>query len=320
MFDRFLYDNLILSYHRIVDNKNQINSEINSISVTTETFEGQIKLLKKKFNIVSIDEILKIDNRFENNLAITFDDGYKDNLTHAVPILEKYNVPATIYITTRFLENKLDMWWYEIEKIIWQKDKLDFYFLDKKYYFDIKEENNKKNCYKKLSLLFKSLSYLDQNKLLEQITKTKERIQFRDKILNKSDLIQLDQKKNITIGSHTHTHANLAILNDYECKKELLLSKQILENILNKKIAHFAFPYGSKKDAGFREANLVRDAGYQSAVTTQSGGKINSNLYLIPRVHIGENHDGWKLLIKLTWLYKIYYYIRFNFFNTKIFF
>ena len=126
MFDRFLYNNLILTYHRIVENKNQTNSEINSISVTTETFEKQIKLLKKKFNIVSIDEILKIDNKFRKNLAITFDDGYKDNLTNAVPILEKYDVPATIYVTTRFLENKWDMWWYEIEKIIWQKDKLDF--------------------------------------------------------------------------------------------------------------------------------------------------------------------------------------------------
>lgn len=320
MFDRFLYNNFILTYHRIVENKNQINSEINSISVTTETFEGQIKLLKKKFNIVSIDEILKIDNKFKNNLAITFDDGYKDNLTNAVPILEKYDVPATIYVTTRFLENKWDMWWYEIEKIIWQKDKLDFNFLNKEYCFDLKEENNKKKCYKKLSLLFKNLSYLEQNKLLEQITKTKERVQFKNKILDKSDLIELSQKKNITIGSHTHTHANLAILNDDECKKELLLSKQILENILNKEIAHFAFPYGSKKDAGFRESKLVKDAGYQSAVTTQLGGKISNNVYLIPRVHIGENHEGWKLLIKLTWIYKIYYYIRFNFFNTKIFF
>ena len=112
----------------------------------------------------------------------------------------------------------------------------------------------------------------------------------------------------------------MAILSDDDCKKELLLSKKILENILNKKIVHFAFPYGSKKDAGFRESNLVKDAGYQSAVTTQLGGKINNNVFLIPRVHIGENHDGWKLLIKLTWIYKIYYYIRFIFFNTKIFF
>jgi len=320
MFDRFLYNNLILTYHRIVENEKQIDSEISSISVTTKTFERQIKLLKKKFNMVSIDEILKINNKYKKNLAITFDDGYKDNLIHAVPILEKYDVPATIYITTRFLENKWDMWWYEIEKIIWQKDKLDFHFLNKKYYFDLKEENNKKKCYKKLSLLFKNLSYSDQNKLLEQITKTKEKVQFKNKILNKSDLIQLDKKKNITIGSHTHTHANLAILSDNDCKKELLYSKKILENILNKEIAHFAFPYGSKKDAGFRESNFVKDAGYQTAVTTQLGGEINNNLYLIPRVHIGENHDGWKLLIKLTWIYKIYYYIRFNFFNTKIFF
>ena len=313
MFDRFLYDNLILSYHRIVENKNQINSEINSISVTTGTFEKQIKLLKKKFNIVSIDEILKIDNKVKNNLTITFDDGYKDNLTNAVPILEKYDVPATIYVTTRFLENKCDMWWYEIENIIWKKDKLDFNFLNKEYYFDLKEENKKKKCYKRLSLLFKNSSYLNQNKLLEEITRKKERTQYRDKILNKSDLIELSKKNIITIGSHTHTHANLAILDNDDCNKELLISKRILENILNKKVIHFAFPYGSAKDAGGREARLVRDAGYKTAVTTQPGGRINDNFFLIPRVHVGENHSGWKLLIKLTWIYKIYYFLKSKF-------
>lgn len=320
MLKQFLCNNIILTYHRVINDSVQVNSEIKSISVSTQTFESQLLLLKEKFNIVSIDELLKLNtNTSKKNLAITFDDGYKDNLINALPILEKYNLPATIYITTRFLEGKCDIWWYEIEKIVWDNTELNFIFLNKQYNFKIGSESQKKRCYKTLSLMFKNLNYSNQNILLEQITKTKKRLQFNKEVLNKSDLIEITKKNNFVIGSHTHTHANLAVLSDEDCISELSISKQILENTLGNKIVHFAFPYGSDKDATLREASLVEKAGYESAVTTQLGFKLKKNFFLIPRIHIGENHTGWKLLIKLTWLYKIYYFLRFKIFSTKIF-
>ena len=79
-------------------------------------FAEQMSYLSEDHEVVSMDELvahLEGDSK-EFVVAVTFDDGYKDNLTHALPILEQYNIPATIYITTRFPEGDTWMWWYEI--------------------------------------------------------------------------------------------------------------------------------------------------------------------------------------------------------------
>ena len=59
-------------------------------------------------------------------ITITFDDGYKDNLLNALPILEKLKIPASIYITTRFLNKEVDIWWYEINDVIQNQSNLSF--------------------------------------------------------------------------------------------------------------------------------------------------------------------------------------------------
>ena len=67
-------------------------------------------------------------------IVITFDDGYNDNLLHALPVLEKYQVPASIYITTRFLEEHAWMWWYELKEAIKDKSVLSFEYEKKNFH------------------------------------------------------------------------------------------------------------------------------------------------------------------------------------------
>ena len=66
-------------------------------------------------------------------ITITFDDGYKDNLDYALPILEKFKVPATVYVTTRFLEGDTWMWWYELKEEIKNKGTPLFDFIKLSY-------------------------------------------------------------------------------------------------------------------------------------------------------------------------------------------
>ena len=105
----------VLMYHRVLPD-DLIKEDLDiGMAVTSSNFEKQIKVLKSKYKIVSMNEfnenLKKKKKQFM--IAITFDDGYKDNLTYALPILEKFEVPATIYITTRFLNDNAWMWWYE---------------------------------------------------------------------------------------------------------------------------------------------------------------------------------------------------------------
>ncbi len=314
MLNKLIFDDSILSFHRISKRQNKkesLNSDLSSLTISKNDFEKQIVTLKKYFNIIDLNKILssKNDNK-KRNIVLTFDDGYKDNFTNALPILRKHKVPATIYITTRFLKNKCDIWWYEIENFISKNSQLKFRFLKKDYSFSLNNEFNKKKCFRVLSLLFKELDYNQQNNLLQKITKKKIRHQYKNELLNKKDLIKLNNNYLITIGAHTHNHISLTCLDDKNCINELKKSKKILEDLLKKKIHHFAYPYGSKKDATLRESHLVKEVNFKSAVTTQIQFHRIKNKFLIPRLHINSKDQGIILLLKLSWLYKIYQMIK----------
>ena len=108
----------------------------------TSKFAEQMSFLAENHEVVSMDGLVdylesepdRDSNKFV--VAVTFDDGYKDNLTHALPILEQYNIPAVIYITTRFLEGDTWMWWYELWDYIEETDLLEvnYFEISKKSY------------------------------------------------------------------------------------------------------------------------------------------------------------------------------------------
>ena len=310
MINNFFVKKNIITYHRISNKK--INDPL---SISLETFENQIKLLVSKFSIISLDRILEKDLPNGNYIAITFDDGYRDNLLNAVPILEKYKVPATIYITSRFLEGKCEMWWYELKKFIDENELISFIYDEKNYKYILKSYNLKNKAFKQISSLFKKLKYEQQNKLLEIITKNTKRIKYTNDLLNVDDLIKLNSKELITLGAHTHNHIALSYLNDSECLDELLTSKKIIEKIINKKVIHFAYPYGGEKEISEREPKVLKSLGYLSAVTTQLNISEKYKNYLLPRIYISERDIGKFLILKLTVFYRIYFFLKFKLFK-----
>src|ERR1700759_3055747 len=89
---------IVLMYHRV----DKVDTNPWSICVSPENFEKQIRFLKQNFNIITVDELviqLRSNTINQNAVCITFDDGYADNYIHAKPVLEKYNCPATFFIT-----------------------------------------------------------------------------------------------------------------------------------------------------------------------------------------------------------------------------
>ena len=109
----------ILNYHRVLPS-NKIDNSLVNISVSTDNFLYQLQYLKKNFDLISLDDLLlhlkSKSNEFK--IAITFDDGYKDNLDYAYPLLEKFKAPATIYIITKFINNNFIPWWVKLDHFI----------------------------------------------------------------------------------------------------------------------------------------------------------------------------------------------------------
>lgn len=102
----------ILLYHRVAN----VKTDPHLLCVSPENFRNQIQYLKENFKIVPLVKLVqdtrtgKIQN---NNLAITFDDGYSDNLYNALPILEEFNIPATIFLTVGYIGQDKPFYWDE---------------------------------------------------------------------------------------------------------------------------------------------------------------------------------------------------------------
>jgi len=297
----------ILMYHRILpDEKIKEESDI-GLAISCSNFENQIKMLKSKYKIYSMDEF--IDNLKKGKskfmLTITFDDGYKDNLLYALPILEKFEVPALIYITTNFLEQNVNLWWHELMETIQNRSAINFNYEKQNFDFILKNQKQKFSTYNNLRKIFLKLKIDKQIELLEKITGTKKRKNYSKICLNKKEVKILDNHTLITIGSHTHNHLNLKILSNEEIQYEINKSLEILEDLLNHKIKHFCYPYGGKTHASTREYNIIEKLNLSSAVTSRIYPIKCYNPFSLPRIYVDKNICDKALMNHLSGFYNL---------------
>ena len=107
---------VVLIYHRVKD----LEVDTQMLAVSPNHFEKQIEYLKANYKILSLQELISCLNkkRIPNkSVVITFDDGYADNLHEAAPVLVKYNIPATIFISSGMIDSNLEFWWDSLEYI-----------------------------------------------------------------------------------------------------------------------------------------------------------------------------------------------------------
>ena len=282
----------ILNYHRVLPS-NKIDNSLVNISVSTDNFINQLNYLKKNFNIISLDELLlhlkSKSNEFK--IAITFDDGYADNLNYAYPILEKFNVPATIYIITKFINNKSIPWWI----------KLDYFIKNQKKIASTKKKLF--NFYKNKLLSSDQLA-IDKNVL--SILGKNNKLKCNKIFLEQKEIQYLSKQKLITIGSHSHSHYNFSQLTEELTLSEFKTSKSILEKIINKRILHFSYPYGGYQNINFKFNKLLKNLGYLSAVTTVRKKLYMSDQFELPRVFINNDNHLFRLKLKLLGFRKFY--------------
>ena len=297
----------ILVYHRVVKDE-EIEEDLElGLTVSCSNFEKHIKEIKSKYKICSMDEFVRNLKKKTNEfmVAITFDDGYKDNLYQALPILTKHEVPASIYVTTRFLNQEVDIWWYELGEVIQNREEINFQYKEKKFNFLLDNKKRKFLAYQNLMKLFKSLKIDAQHELMEKITNTKKRKNYSHICLNSEEILILEKNPLITIGSHGHNHQNLKILSDDELKYEVTKSLEVLENLINRKVKHFAYPFGGKDQVSTREYNVIEDMNFDSAVIGSVFPIKDCNFFSLPRIYVGKNTCEKTLINHLSGFYNL---------------
>lgn len=259
----------ILMYHRILPH-DEITDDPTTVrnSVSTFRFEEQISFLAMNYCVVTLNE-LRIQEKKPDLMpvVVTFDDGYKDNLVHALPILKKYNVPATIYVATSMTEGNGVVWWHESWRILQKLNRLEVEWKGKTLIWELRTFRQKRQCWFDLRCYFLELQREEQNELLSRMRNGKPPVDLSNLWLSWEDLKALSREPLITIGSHGHNHENLMCLSETDAREDIVKSKKLLEDHINKPVAHFCYPYGNVSE---REIRLVRETGFVTAVTTKT--------------------------------------------------
>jgi len=300
----------ILNYHRICSDSEHLKKK-DELTVSVSKFKQQLNFLKKNYHFVSLDNFIKFEKSKKKKISITFDDGYKDNLTYALPVLKELDIPATIYIVTKFLKGEFDIWWYELKDYISESSEdLKFNFEKNKYNFSIRSESEKTKCFNRLNNIIQKLNKNEQYNFLKEMTNSSLRKQYKNILLSKEDLSILISNPLITLGAHSHNHLSLRNLSKEECVEEIKKSKQTLEELMKCKVNHFSYPYGGKNDVGEREFEIVKELGFDSAVVTSVGKISKKKIFNLPRVHMSQRTNLNVLKFKLSIFY--YFYIKFK--------
>lgn len=294
---------VIMCYHRVGAGGVPLYS-----ALEPEVFEAQMRFLRERYRVISLSTLLEglsSPGPSQQSVAITFDDGYRDVYTHAFPILKKYQIPATIYLSAEAIEMNQIAWYDRVflALSVAPGDKLDL-MLDRPRRFLLPTAASRLRSAEEI------ISYLrtipdDERKefcmaLEKQVPLPAERMTGR---MLTWEQIGTMQSEGVSFGSHTLTHPAVSRLDSVGLERELRESKARLEERLGVAVEDFAYPFGKPEDYG-KTAGAVADCGYRSASTTNWGiNTSGTNPYELRRVAIGEERQLSVFAMRLAQLF-----------------
>jgi peptidoglycan/xylan/chitin deacetylase (PgdA/CDA1 family) len=239
--------NIIFMYHGV---SLQTNTDFNSRHISIRHFEKQISFLKKHCNVISLSDFYRGNfSKNKPNVSITFDDGYLNNYLNAKPIIEKYQVPVTFFITG--INKTTDtILWADFINIITFLNKNDLFIQSERYVNKNGKFYNKNGETIEHIIKTKYPSYEFKTKIykdLGHLSWFKEESKYFEywKLMNDYQIKECSMSSCIEIGSHGYFHNNLGNMPVSEAINELIMSKKYLEDITQKEIYSLAYPDGS---------------------------------------------------------------------------
>lgn len=303
------FGGVILMYHRVAD----AATDPWGLSVRPDRFAEHLELIRQHATPVRLQDYVNL--AFENArsvrnvVAITFDDGYLDNATTALPILERYAVPATIFIATGFVDQGEPYWWDELEFLLLHPGtrprvlrlscgsiRLDWDLAEDATYDEADftqhrswraEQAPPTSRHALFLALWSQLvraSVDEQRRVLQQLRDWAGVIPTSDRVgrcMTSGELADVAVNPLIEVGAHTESHPQLSGLPAAEQRREIVASRTALERIVGRPPLSFSFPHGSYTDESVR---CVYEAGFRVACRTAGGPHDLQSAWKAPRV------------------------------------
>jgi peptidoglycan/xylan/chitin deacetylase (PgdA/CDA1 family) len=311
---------LILLYHRIAD----ADSDPWQLAVTPRHFEEHLQVLRRDSRLLRLQDVGAAAEKGRlprRGVVVTFDDGYADNLLTGKPLLEKYDVPATVFITTGYTDQDREFWWDELDRLFIQPGVLpgtlslrvhghqrswelgDAALYDKRSHqhnqgwraSEIEDPTPRHSVYRSLWQIMHQMPENDRIHLRQDLLEwagagSSARESHRP--LSRDEIADLANGGLIEIGCHTISHPQLSALSAESQVYEIRQSKIRLEEIVGHAVTGFAYPYGQECDYTAETISSVMEGGFDYACTTSVGAvEPGTDRFRLPRIQ-AQNIDG----------------------------
>lgn len=286
---------LILMYHRI----NEASPDPWGLCVSRQHFAEHLEVLRKHVRVVPLQQLAtQIQGKTPSGhwATLTFDDGYADNLHNAKPLLERYEIPATVFLATGYIGGEREFWWDDLEKVFLlpgilpdtlrlRIDKQDHEWgLSESAHYSEEAHRQWQNwrgwdesptrrhsLYHEMRQLLQPLFERVRRRVLDELlTWARVDTQARPthRVLSNQEVIALDEGGLIEVGAHTVTHPRLSDISLSRQQEEIRESKRRLEELTGHPITSFAYPFGSHSDYTGETVEIARHCGFVRACST----------------------------------------------------
>lgn len=283
----------ILLYHRVNPDDDPL---FPSTAVTA--FDAQMQYLARTFRVLPLIEIIERIQQGRGleplTIAVTFDDGYRDNYTHAHPILKKYCLPATLFVATGFTGSNRLMW---NDQLAWavrstDQERLCVSVAGREWALPLETREEKITSLNTVLEYLKTCSDDHKVELLDDlIAELQVEKASHDRLMLNWDELRFMSREGWDIGSHTMSHPILTRIELSAVAEELQSSKRLIEQELQRPASLFAYPNGKRMDYNQNIKVAAKNAGYVAAVTTLRGiNRSDPDFFELRRWSVWEDH------------------------------
>ena len=298
----------VLLYHRVAD----LARDPWSLAVTPAHFEAHLAILQRHVLCLPLRELLarrRAGSLPRQAVAITFDDGYADNLHAALPLLERFGIPVTLFVASGFVGSNSEMWWDRLEQAVFRTaplpPRLTVTIGDRRLdWSEVERPDAEESRVRLHDALYEALARVDapaRERALDSLWRQLDdqpKLRPSHRPLSLGELEQLAATRFFEIGAHTRTHPHLARITPARQRTELVGSKQDLERWLDRPVEMLAYPHGSYSATTLK---LMREAGFGAAFTTQPRVVPHrADPLQLPRINV-EDCEGEEFEALLRW-------------------
>ncbi|MGE3148924.1 MAG: polysaccharide deacetylase family protein [Pseudorhodoplanes sp.] len=266
------------------------------LEVSPRFFARTVRRLKAHYDLVSLDEMHRrvVEGDCKRRFAcLTFDDGYRDVMKYAWPVLREHDVPFALYVATSFPDRLGVLWWLGLEAVIARNARIGLVMNGEDRHFDCATVEEKRHLFDGLYWWLRSLETYDE--LVHAIRDLCARYQVdlaeicARQCMSWEELGQMAEDPRVTIAAHTVNHPMLSKVPEKAARAEMEMSRSVIEAALGVRPAHLSYPVGDPTSVGPREYRIAGELGFKTAVTTNPGMLFSAHaqhLTALPRVSL----------------------------------